>query len=278
MPIGTIANAESGASVRNKLNQVIAATNAAFDPANPGPIGAGTPSTINATRLSVAQGTLTDPVTGINLSATWNDAADTFRGLEFVVTDTASAAGSTLFRILGGAAGTTELLRILKSGKIEAIPQSFNMPTFGAIDFPNHGISFSGGFPCLMAQNQEAVGSVFTNVNGTSRSLGCVQALHIVGFGVFGSGTGFGGNVILTNYAPNELTIGALHATTPTAQRIQAHGVTTGTGASLTLGGGSGDTKGDVILDGGNRSVYIASPSATEIRDILISHGLMAAS
>lgn len=34
----------------------------------------------------------------------------------------------------------------------------------------------------------------------------------------------------------------------------------------------------NVMLNGDNRSAYIASPTNTEIRDILISHGLMAAS
>jgi hypothetical protein len=83
-----------------------------------------------------------------------------------------------------------------------------------------------------------------------------------------------------------QLQLGETHADTPTAQRIQAHGVTTGTGASLTLGGGSGDTKGDVILDGGNRAALVADATneATAItlvnalKAAAISHGLMAAS
>ncbi len=46
----------------------------------------------------------------------------------------------------------------------------------------------------------------------------------------------------------------------------------------MEIAGGTGSVaRGAVTLNGGNRSVYIASPSATEIRDILISHGLMAA-
>jgi hypothetical protein len=215
-----------------------------FDPANPGPIGAGTPSTGAFTRLSVAQGTLTDPVTGLNLTATWNDAADTFRGLEFVVTDTASAAGSTPIRVMGGAAGTTQLFGLSKSGGL-------SVPLLGVAGFSPGG----GGYD-------------FGCVNG--RFTGQIQSDGPILFGVSAFLNLVG--------ASNTLRLGANHPTTPTAQRIQAHGVGVGTGASLTLGGGSGDTKGDVILDGGNRSVYIASPSATEIRDILISHGLMAAS
>lgn len=37
-------------------------------------------------------------------------------------------------------------------------------------------------------------------------------------------------------------------------------------------------TKRNVVLDGANRAAYNGSPTTTDIRDILISHGLMAAS
>lgn len=75
------------------------------------------------------------------------------------------------------------------------------------------------------------------------------------------------------------LQLGRNHATTPTKQCLKAHNVTTGAGGSLEIAGGTGSVaRGAVTLNGGNRSIYIASPSATEIRDILISHGLMAAS
>jgi hypothetical protein len=125
-------------------------------------------------------------------------------------------------------------------------------------------------------------------------SCGNSNALVIAGFSGFGGGVFLNGgagiranggttwygtpDTFFERAAAATWQLGQTHATTATAQRIQAHGVTTGTGANLTLGGGSGSVaKGDVILDGGNRSAYIASPSATEIRDILISHGLMAA-
>jgi len=238
-----------------------------FDPANPGPIGGTTPSTGAFTRLTVAQGTLTDPVTGLSLTATWNDAADTFRGLEFVVTDTASAAGSTPMRIMGGAAGTTELFTVFKNGTIAAGVVG-NFPTYGLVGI-EAGMGFRANSPTFWSNG----------VNMTEFQSNELRS----GSGVDISWTAEAGPAAVSDLrlrrgGPGTLQLARDHATTPTAQRIQAHGVTTGTGASLTLGGGSGDTKGDVILDGGNRSVYIASPSATEIRDILISHGLMAAS
>lgn len=44
------------------------------------------------------------------------------------------------------------------------------------------------------------------------------------------------------------LQLGLLHATTPTAQTIKAHNVTTGTGASLTLSGGTGSVAGGATI------------------------------
>jgi len=41
--------------------------------------------------------------------------------------------------------------------------------------------------------------------------------------------------------------MGALHATTATDQTFSAHNVTTGTGASLTLAGGTGSVAGGVL-------------------------------
>ena len=233
-----------------------------FDPANPGPIGGTTPNTGAFTTLTVAQGTLTDPVTGINLTATWNDAADTFRGIDIQITNTASAAASTLFR---ASVSGTQRIAINSRGAILSSPE------------------FADGIDLILERD--------TSRRIYSNAAACLQVCGVSFHDAFGMGLRSGeaiawntsntvtsGDLLLRRGAAATLQLGTNHATTATAQRIQAHGVTTGTGANLTLGGGSGDTKGNVILDGGNRSAYIASPSATEIRDILISHGLMAAS
>jgi hypothetical protein len=63
--------------------------------------------TINAGTLTTA---------ALTLSQTWNNAGVTCRGLEVSVTNTNSAADSTLFRVLGGAAGTSMLFNIDKNG------------------------------------------------------------------------------------------------------------------------------------------------------------------
>ena len=78
-------------------------------------------------KLDAAGGTMTGALT-INAGTlataacthqqTWNSAGTTCRGLEVKVTDTASASASTLMRVCGGAAGTTEFFLLDKSGNI----------------------------------------------------------------------------------------------------------------------------------------------------------------
>jgi len=66
--------------------------------------------------LAVTPGTLA--TTGLRLAQTWNAAGTTCRGLEVAITNTNSAAASTLFRVCGGAAGATEFFGINAAGWI----------------------------------------------------------------------------------------------------------------------------------------------------------------
>jgi hypothetical protein len=69
--------------------------------------------------LTLASGTITSS-TPWNWTQTWNAAGVTFRGVEYVFTETASAAASTYARWLGGAAGTTVEFAINKGGTVLA--------------------------------------------------------------------------------------------------------------------------------------------------------------
>ena len=60
--------------------------------------------------LAITAGTLS--TAAFSASQTWNNAGVTCRGIEFAVTNTNSASGSTLLRILGGAAGATQALAL----------------------------------------------------------------------------------------------------------------------------------------------------------------------
>jgi hypothetical protein len=222
-----------------------------FDPASPGPIGGTTPGVVNATRVDIAQGTLTDVLAGLTLAATWNDAADTMQGMLVDITDTASGGGSLALDIRRNG---SSVFTVRKDG--------WMVSTFGI--GVNTFYSTGGG----VAMN---IGIVA----GVNNSVGVVNALSIGN-----------NNILLSAASANILQLGQDHATTPTAQRIQAHGVTTGTGASLELGGGAGSVaKGDVILDGGNRAALVADATdeasaitlVNALKAAAIAHGLMAA-
>lgn len=67
----------------------------------------------NLTAATIASGTLTDSAPGINLSQTWNDAADTFKAVVVTITSTASASGSLLYE---GIVGGTQQFAVRKDG------------------------------------------------------------------------------------------------------------------------------------------------------------------
>jgi hypothetical protein len=205
-----------------------------FDPAKPGPIGATTPSTINATRLTVAQGTLTNPLSGIDLTATWNDAADTMRGLEITITDTASAAGSTPLRIMGGAAGTSQLAQFTKLGVL-SFPANMGVVTTPS-GVPGIGNWF-GGLGIF-----GAAGLICTT-SGLNLNFGNTSAVS------------WGGNAFLFGPSAATFQCGANHPTTPTLQTIQAHNVTLGTGADLCLKGGTGSAANGMVMIGTHSAV-----------------------
>ena len=197
-----------------------------------------------------AGGLLTAALSG---SQTWNNIGTVCRGMEFAITDTNSAAGSTLLRLLGGAAGTTVMFEVDKNGNVKV-----------------------GGNPIA-----------FSNTGGFTSYGAQIVFFDATDFGLFANLTFSGGSssglrikwsdLILGRGAAATLQMGINHASAPTDQVIKAHDVTTGTGAGLTLSGGLGSVaNGAVVLNGGNRAAYDASPSTSIIRDILISHGLMA--
>ena len=68
---------------------------------------------------SIVAGTATTDVAAFSLTRTNNDAA-VATGVKWTFTDTTSAAGFLPFQILGGAAGTTNLIKVAKDGLITA--------------------------------------------------------------------------------------------------------------------------------------------------------------
>jgi hypothetical protein len=67
--------------------------------------------------LNIATGTITANTPALAISQTWNAGGTTFKGATITITDTASAAGSFPFQVLGGSAGTTNLMSVDKAGE-----------------------------------------------------------------------------------------------------------------------------------------------------------------
>lgn len=150
------------------------------------------------------------------------------------------------------------------------------------IGFTNDSIKYYKGiFPTQNNNNH----LLFTNGAGGHGIVVYCSAgafnINTAGGGYFGFSSGHGAmyttpDLALTRASANKLQLGLNHATTATDQTIKAHDVTTGVGADIIIAGGDGSTgKGAVILNGGNRVDYIETPGLTEIRDALISHGIM---
>jgi hypothetical protein len=254
-----------------------------FDPANPGPIGGTTPNTIAATEISVLKTALgTTPTMGLALSNTTAAAAGAQQVSPSLVlegrgwkTDATAASQSVRVRHnvlpIQGAAAPSAAWRVQAdineagtwTDMLYVAPQDLRLYS---------GANYTGftttGFNLNFVQN----GVIQAQINNAGN-------INATTFSVFGQ-------VFLAGPSAATLQLGVNHATTPTAQRIQAHGVTTGTGASLTLGGGSGSAaKGNVILDGGNRAALVADATdeasaitlVNALKAAAIAHGLMAA-
>jgi hypothetical protein len=107
--------------------------------------GAVTGSTVSGSNVTfggtttIALGTITDPVTGLSLTATWNDAADTFIGVDTNITNTNSAAASRLER---WRVGGTELAAVARLGGFLATSNGSTTPAYGSASNTDFGIYF----------------------------------------------------------------------------------------------------------------------------------------
>jgi len=99
------------------------------------------------------------------------------------------------------------------------------------------GSLYNNGVPLIMSSSYAVMPSLYLRTNGLCLLMGASDDVRI------------------ERAAAATLQLGSNHATTPTAQTIKAHNVTTGTGASLILCGGTGSVVGG--------SVKLAAPSTT---------------
>lgn len=106
-------------------------SNATFGSIQNTPIGSTTASSGSFTTLTANNGTLTGasaPV--LDLAQTWNNAAVTFRGVNWSFVDTSSGGSSEVLRISTGAAGASAILNIRKDGNA-TFANGVNVGTIG---------------------------------------------------------------------------------------------------------------------------------------------------
>lgn len=269
LPYFTGAGAAALADLSSFVRTLLPAANAAaarailgVDLTAPGPIGAGTPSTGAFTDLVCETLEVTN---GLPLSAmtdTWDDIGTAYTGLGLDITDTASNAASLVFDFkIGG----SSRLKLSKTALVIGTNAS-NVSE----------LSFAGGGKIRAQYNQLWIEQGPGNAG-----------IVILGYGEVPTGgschiSGVDSGNMRIKSGSETLQLGTDHATAPAAQTVTGPAATTGNtnGGDITIQGGApsgSGTRGSVILNGGNRAAYDAAPSATTIRDILISHGLMAA-
>ena len=207
-----------------------------------------------------ALGTATTDV-GVRYTQTWNAAGVTFTGHKFTITDTASASGSLAVQYLGGAAGTTNLLKVDKNGYTTA--PIFIVTADGNTSTPSLQLSGTqNGFFRVSGVNvigvtvggQEALrisvpatgvlarsDSVYSFSSNTSYAA-ADSGLSRISAGLIGVGTGaagsFAGRLKLTSAIAAGVAVGSLNAS-PTTGEIQSvtDALTPVAGAAVAAGG-----------------------------------------
>lgn len=152
--------------------------------------------------LQIQQGTLTADTPARSDTATWNNAATTFTLWKAVITDTASAAGSLPLQILGGAAGSTTLFSLGKTGlgtfgaavAFGTGPSKFTSQSDGVVTISNAAVSdfsrlqFGGttsSFPSIKRNGsgiyiRNGDDSAFTDLNALNIGLGATAGAYYV--------------------------------------------------------------------------------------------------
>lgn len=196
-----------------------------------------TQGTANASVLTSSGHSLTGSnATGmIDLAGTWNTTG-TPTAVKLNITDTASNASSLLLDLQ---VGGSSKFKVDKAGSLRLNGDSqdtvWRRSDVGMLIF--HGQS----------SNSTGIGAGGYNPGVNLGSLCSVRWTN--------DSPAASADLILKRSAAAVLQMGDTHATTPTAQTIKAHNVTTGSGAALVLCGGTGSVAGG--------SVKLAAPSTT---------------
>lgn len=124
--------------------------------------------------LGITGGTVTASTPPINITQTWNNAAITFRGIEYAVSNTTSNAASSLIRLLGGASGTTQAFAITASTGSASIGASNNSATITLQGSDRSAVASIGAFGSEFRFTNIQLGTAnaslrFTDANAVTR-------------------------------------------------------------------------------------------------------------
>jgi hypothetical protein len=201
---------------------------------------------------TIALGTITDPANILALTATWNDAADTFTGIYLNITDTASGASS---RLLSFVVGGTDRFYIQKNGSV-FVGNQLSVPGTSTLGASSNALVVIGTNATLAGE----ASNILAQRNGTN-----AQAFRV--YNTFTDASNYERGAFL--WSSNVLTIAAEAAGTGSAAR--AIELSSGTnGISFRVGGtarwsinGSGhwnaatDNTYDIGASGANRPRFI---------------------
>jgi len=176
---------------------------------------------------SLTGDTLTASAPVLNLTQTWNNAATTFTGIKFNVTDSGSTSASLLIDIQNGGSS------------------KFNIDKVGQVSIP-YGAAINSNY---INSAGYSTGTYGNELSGLYQTKMFMQGSGSVGFS---AGTGGGGNptldTILTRKAAANLRFGAADAASPVAQTLSVQSVVAGTsntaGATFTITGSQGTGSG----------------------------------
>lgn len=181
---------------------------------------------------TISAGALT--TAALSLAQTWNSVGTTCRGFDIAITDTNSSSASTVFRILTGASGTTQVFSVDKDGmptfrsNVGHFIKMYNSVGAGvglAGEYQAGGIRCGFGFQC-----GDGYAPLIHAVSGGTSSL-------------FGAGGNFG---VPTSTSPNMMALIVSHTAgtaTFAATDKDYSGAYTGAGHSCIFRGGHGSAQ-----------------------------------
>jgi len=263
MAIGTIANGESGSSTRTKINAAFAVLDAGvavfgtniFTDLQTITQGTANKGVIASTGYSL---TGSDATPMLDFAGTWNTTGNS-TGLKINITNTASGANARLLEL---GVGGNPVCSVSKTGQGTFSGGSYNVPSVVLSGYYG-GAPENTGFGCgevdlihVMTHN----GGTFALFAGLPHNLTLSSDTSLSWAGTSTLGNTAGTSLVLEMKSAAILGLGSLAATTPVAQAIAAHDVTTGTGASLTLSGGTGSVAGGALILGA--SATTGAPAA----------------